>query len=101
MKALAILRDAEWLSASRARAYGQILAVALAGCAIWILAARFRHGGAAQRPADDFLTFLAAGEMVRAGHAASIYDMEAFTATLNHYAIMGEGRLPFLYPPSC
>lgn len=99
MIALSVLRDAPWLTASRARAYGMVLSVFLAAAAIWIVLARFQHGGAAHPPADDFLTFHAAGRMVQDGHTDEIYDMGAFTARLSQYADMGQGRLPFLYPP--
>jgi alpha-1,2-mannosyltransferase len=99
MNPLAAVRDAAWLTADRARAYGRLLSVALAVSAVWIMAARFQYTGAGQRPVDDFLTFLAAGDMMRHGQAAAAYHMDAFTAALSHYAVMGTGRLPFLYPP--
>jgi hypothetical protein len=99
MRAVAVFRDAAWLTADRARAYGLVLSMALAAMACWIIVNRFMHAASDHRPIDDFMTFLAAGDMVRDGQAAAVYHMEEFTKALSHYADMGEGRLPFLYPP--
>jgi hypothetical protein len=99
MRAVAVFRDAAWLTADRARAYGLVLSMALAAIAGWIIINRFMHAASDHRPIDDFMTFLAAGDMVRSGHAAAVYHMEEFTKALSRYADMGAGRLPFLYPP--
>ena len=97
-----VLRDAHWLTGSRARAYAVILAVLLLASAGVVVQARLRQ--AAQDPhhlpeATDFLPFYAAGRLAADGRTGDAYRLDALTTEERARAVMQGGSLPFLYPP--
>jgi hypothetical protein len=96
------LRDANWLTGSRARAYAVILAVLLLASAGVVVQARLRQ--AAQDPhhlpeATDFLPFYSAGRLAATGRAGDAYRLPLLIQEEQARAIMQGGSLPFLYPP--
>jgi len=88
-------RDARWLNAERARAYGAMLALALAGMAAWLLWSSFIGLG----PGGDFLSFYAASRQALAGQPAAAWSpdlhMAVEAATIPGFS----GDLAFFYPP--
>jgi hypothetical protein len=96
---LSALRDARWLNAARAQAYAIILAILLGAAALVVVHARFAPATPGLQPATDFIPFYAAGTMVREGHAAAPYTLDALTAVEARFAAMADLKLPFMYPP--
>jgi alpha-1,2-mannosyltransferase len=99
---LRALRDADWLTGSRARAYAVILAILLLVSAGVVVHARMRE--AAQHPhhlpeATDFLPFYTAGRLAATGRPADAYRLSVLVHEEQARAIMQGGSLPFLYPP--
>lgn len=97
---IAALRRADWLDASRASAWRNVLlamsAVAVAG---WVA---LSHGGLDRlgKPlGTDFLSFYAASKLALWGHPAAAYDVEAHRAA--QAAVFGRdvGYFAFFYPP--
>lgn len=97
----AIVRDAAWLDAARATAYGRILA-AMAGIAC-LLAVALSHGGLDARGeplGTDFLSFWAASKLALAGTPALAYDPAAHAAVQAAAVGQGDGgSYAFFYPP--
>ena len=90
-------KNADWLTADRARAWSRILAALLfIRVAAWIILPR--NGDLI---AGDFVCYWAAAHFAAAGHAALAYD-PALLAPLEHtqFAFMPNAGFPFLYPPS-
>lgn len=99
-----LVQTAEWLTATRAKTYGRILAVELAiFSAVWFGVA-FLHGEldlSGQPVGPDFAPYWTAAKLALAGDPSAAYDPAI------HYArereLFGGGPLggptPFLYPP--
>lgn len=80
-----VLRDADWLTTERLR----LIAVAMLTGAVVLTSIDFwahtRHGltdGGGEKLGRDFVYFWGAARQVAAGHAAAVYDVEAFRAYL-------------------
>jgi hypothetical protein len=88
-------RDARWLNGERARAYGVMLAVALAAMAVCLLWSSLKGLG----PGGDFLSFYAASRQALAGQAVAAWSpdlhMAVEAATIPGFS----GELAFFYPP--
>lgn len=87
--ALAWLREAEWLTGERVRAYGQLFALVTVGVVIARFAGVF---------ASDYVEFWAAGHLVLAGRAADAYDLAREFATIR-LVLPNAQPEPFFYPP--
>jgi hypothetical protein len=96
---LTALRNAPWLTAARAQAYAVILAIVLGGAALVVAHARFAPATPGLQPATDFVAFYGAGTLVREGHPAGAYNLDALTAAETRFATLGGRKLPFMYPP--
>jgi hypothetical protein len=94
------LRQADWLDASRAKAWRNILLViSLAGAALWIALSRGGVDLAGKALGTDFLSFYAASKLVLAGHPQAAYDVAAHRAA--EISVFGRdlGYAAFFYPP--
>ncbi len=97
---LAALRSGDWLTASRARAYGWILlGVSLVAAALWIGLSKGGVDAAGKPLGTDFTSFWAASKLALAGHPAAAWDIAAHRA--QEAAIVGRdtGYAAFFYPP--
>jgi hypothetical protein len=94
------LRDAEWLDASRARAYARILFLfSFAGALIWIALA---HGGidrAGKPIGTDFVGFWTASRLALQGRAADVYSVAAHWDAQRALFGADVGYTAFFYPP--
>ncbi len=99
-----LLRDTEWLTATRARAYHRILAVQLAVLSLAWFGVAFFYGKldpSGQPFGPDFAPYWTAAKLALSGDPSAAYDPAV------HYArereLFGGGLLggptPFLYPP--
>ena len=94
----AVLLQANWLTAERARFYGWVIALLIGALVAFIGAATAIHASA--RPvALDFAAFWAAAHLAVSGHAAAAYDNTVIEATERAVADMAPGYLAFYYPP--
>jgi len=93
--ALAWLRDARWLTAKRAAAYGGLLGLVSAGCFV-IGVLRVIHDAGPGR-ATDFLGFYAASTQALLGEAAAAWNPGLHAAA--QQAVLPSGELPYFYPP--
>jgi alpha-1,2-mannosyltransferase len=107
---LAALRDAPWLNADRATAYGRLLAatMAIALCYSWASDGMGHHpfappplpAQAGKPQPSDFLAFWSAGALARHGHAPLAYDLPSLTALERSTAALDpKVSLAFFYPP--
>ncbi len=98
---LAILSNADWLTADRAKVYLRFLALALVALIVWAAALTASHLAAhpSKPMALDFAAFWAAAHLAIAGHAASAYDNVVIEATERAATEMAPGYLAFYYPP--
>ena len=99
MPFLALLRDARWLSADRARAYALMLAIGFAVLAAWVAAQQILIYHTPWRLGGDFLSFYTASRMALAGHPADAWNAAA------HFRVERSlspqvGYLAFYYPPA-
>jgi hypothetical protein len=101
--ALAALRQADWLTAERARIYSRMVAVMIAlqalslvGKIVWTA-----HADPAWRPLPtDFDAFWSGARLALAGHPALAYDTDAMLAAQRIGAQPAPGQFfPYLYPP--
>jgi len=99
------LRDADWLTADRARIYGRIVAAGgaclIAGLAgLYVAAAVTDRNGLPY--SCDFNAFWSAGHLALSGHPERAYDSGAMkmTEALNAQGAPNGAFLPFLYPPT-
>jgi hypothetical protein len=94
------LRDAEWLDASRARAYARILFFfSFAGALIWIALA---HGGidrAGKPIGTDFVGFWTASQLTLQGRAADAYSVAAHWDAQRALFGADVAYTAFFYPP--
>lgn len=108
MTALSALRDAQFLSGSRARIYGALLAgtMGLALCFGYLSLALGHHPfqPAAQpgRPgASDFVAFWEAGRFALQGRAADAYNLPRLSAAEHaDTSLDPDALLAFFYPPT-
>jgi hypothetical protein len=103
------LRDAQWLGAERARAYGWILVILMWGALTYDFVStvlghhpwRTVQGPSGKPAATDFLAFWSAGHAVLAGRTADAYNLDALSAIEHARAIMPHDvLLAFFYPPT-
>lgn len=102
MRALDVLRRAEWLNGARAQGYAVILALmlALAGGAVLQGRARSQAADPAHRVSVvDFVAFYAAGGLTLRGTPALAYDPVATDHAQRAMAQLPGGFLAFYYPP--
>jgi hypothetical protein len=100
MPLLAALREADWLTAGRARAYCRILfAVSIVALAAWIALSHDGLDGSGKPLGTDFVSFWTASELALAGQAPSVYDPAAHHAAQD--ALFGRdiSYFAFFYPP--
>ena len=102
-RALDLVRQAEWLTADRARIYGRMAAVMVLIQAVNLTQRIVRSAFADPhfRPEPtDFDTFWAASHLTLLGHAALAYDAHAMQATEAIGAQPAPGQFfPYLNPP--
>jgi alpha-1,2-mannosyltransferase len=99
--AVAALRDADWLTAERARAWCRVLAAVSAVTSIvWIVLARDGVDRLGKPLGTDFVGFWVAAHMTLEGRIGSVYDVAAEVAG-QHALFPGAaaGFYPFFYPP--
>ena len=97
---IASLRDADWLDASRARAYLRILAaVQVAGAIGLLLCVRNMLDPRGEPIGTDFVSFWTAARMALSGAAASVYDPAAHNAAQQAAFGGAPGWYAFFYPP--
>ena len=92
------LRAAEWLTATRVRAYLWILAAL--NCATLAILVATSRGGVDRNGfllGTDFLSFWTAGRMLQ--HGASVYDQAAHIAAQQAYFTQTDAFTAFFYPP--
>ena len=97
---LGALRDGDWLTAARAKAYGwMFLGLAVAVAAGWVIASRGGLDPTGKPLGTDFTSFWSASKLALAGRPALAYDLGAHRAT--EAAIFGRdtGYAAFFYPP--
>jgi hypothetical protein len=97
---LALLRDARWLNADRARIFRDVLlGFTLTGALAWIALARDGIDIAGKPLGTDFVSFWTASELALGGRAADVYDISVHWAAQK--ALFGEGvaYTAFFYPP--
>ena len=97
---VAVLRDADWLNGTRARAYAWILAGAclVIGLA-WVALARDGRDLTGKPLGVDFLCYWTASILALRGEGAAAYDPQTLHA-LQHARFPDAGALPFFYPPT-
>ncbi len=98
------VRDAEWLTAGRARTYHRILAVELAILSVAWVGLAFSHGEldlSGQPIGPDFAPYWTAAKLALSGDPSAAYDPAILYA--RERELFGGGPLggptPFLYPP--
>jgi hypothetical protein len=100
---LVVLREANWLTPARARAYGAILLAFSALAIVVLLASGLVNGGLdpfGKPVGTDFRSFWAASRLSLAGRAADAYQLEAgYRVQQAMFPAASLGRLAFLYPP--
>lgn len=95
------LRDAPWLTAPRARAYGWIFIVLMAGGAVgWLLFSHGRLDPLGKLLGTDYASFWSASSLALSAKPAAAYDPALHSAV---ESTLYEGRTPaysaFFYPP--
>jgi hypothetical protein len=99
----ALLRDADWLTGPRARAYGRLEALAMLICVIGVAAqigVAAWHDPLGRPQATDFDAFWSGARLAGQGQAASAYREALITKVEGSGAqITGTQYLPYLYPP--
>jgi hypothetical protein len=98
---LVMLREAPWLTADRARAYGRIFIVLTLACiALWIAFSHGRLDPGRQLLGTDFASFWTASKLALEGHPEAVYDSARHAA---EEAMLFQGAKPqyaaFFYPP--
>ncbi len=99
-KALALLRQAEWLDGARAKAWRNVLLIMSLGVVVaWCAVARGGLDPMGRPVGTDFSSFYAASKLMWAGRAADAYVPAAHQAA--QAALFGHdvGDTPFFYPP--
>lgn len=94
--------QADWLSADRARAYGNLLsaAVLLFGAAALAYILWAAPGDGPPRPlGNDFVAFWSGARMALLGHPEAAYDFGALLPLEHAAARIDSGGFPYLYPP--
>jgi hypothetical protein len=95
-----ILRDADWLDASRAKAWRNLLLAFIGlGLAAFLVLSRGGLDAAGKALGTDFVSFYAASQLTLAGHPAAAYQPAAHRAA--EFALFGRdlGYAAFFYPP--
>ncbi|MDR3508814.1 MAG: glycosyltransferase family 87 protein [Caulobacteraceae bacterium] len=94
------LRDADWLTADRARAYALIwLVMSIGIAAVWVA---LSHGGLDRlgKPlGTDFASFWTASQLAMSSHPALAYDPVAHHAAQTRLFGKDVGDYAFFYPP--
>ncbi|MCC2104635.1 MAG: DUF2029 domain-containing protein, partial [Hyphomicrobiales bacterium] len=97
---LSRIRDADWLDASRARAYPRIIAgvvfLALLGL---VLTAHGVVDSRGEPIGTDFSNFWSASKLALMGEPAAVYDMARQYAVQKQEFGPQTGFYPFFYPP--
>jgi hypothetical protein len=95
-----VVRDAEWLSPRRARAYLLILAAMLAVTFVVYLATSRQGLDLAGRPiGTDFASFWTASHLALAGNPSQAWDPATHHAVQKQFFGSGVGYAAFFYPP--
>ena len=99
---LVALRDADWLTADRARAWCRVLAVTtIATTAIWLGLSRGGVDRFGQPLGTDFVSFWTASQLALDGRAAAAYDPATHAAAqIAMFPSGGFGYFAFFYPPT-
>lgn len=96
-----VLRDAEWLTAERARAYPRLL-LGLIGAAVigWVALSHAGLDRLGKPLGTDFLSFWAASKLALGGHPTAVYHLASHAAA-ERSAFPGApiGYAAFFYPP--
>lgn len=96
---LSSLRQADWLSRPRLKAYATIFLSVLVLASIgWLLKSRGLMDPAGHPIGTDFLNVYAAGLMANAGHPADVYDWAKHGA-VEHAVVAYSGYFGWHYPP--
>ncbi len=97
---LAILRDAAWLDAPRARSYRiAVMGVTLIVFALWLAMSRHGIDRFGKPLGTDFLAFWSASRLALAGMPAAAYDLARLYAVERGAMPVDPGVSSFLYPP--
>ncbi len=97
---VAALRDADWLTPDRTRAYARLLvAVTVAALALWIGLSQGGLDPSGKPLGTDFLSFWSASALALSGDPAAAYDPAAHRAVQQELFGAGVGYYAFLYPP--
>jgi len=95
---LGAIRDAEWLTAGRARAWCRCLAVVSVVCVLaWVAMAHGVYDSRGRPLGMDFSNFWVAAHLAHEGHAAAVYDARSYEAV--HRSFFPDTTLPYLYLP--
>ncbi len=96
----AFLRDANWLDATRARGYRQLLLLLLAiAFAAWALAGHHGIDPGGKPLGTDFLAFWSASRLALSGNPGAAYDLGRILAAERAAMPVDPGLSSFLYPP--
>jgi hypothetical protein len=96
------VRDAAWLTAERARAWGVLVALMIAiqaASLYWRLLASALADSQGRPEPIDFDAFWSGAHLAVHGHGALAYDLAAIRAEETLGAQPARGFLPYLYPP--
>ena len=97
---MTVVREMDWLTGARARAYRLILfAVLLAAGAGTVLTAHHGIDRMGKPLGTDFLAFWSASRLALAGHGAQAYDLGQIYAVERSTVAVDPGLSSFLYPP--
>ena len=95
------LRDADWLTRDRARAYVRILFFMTVGAALlWIALAQGGVDRAGKPLGTDFVSFWTASQIALSGSPAAVYDIATHQAAENALFPQNAGYAAFFYPPA-
>jgi alpha-1,2-mannosyltransferase len=100
-KTIEWLREANWLTRDRARAYCMIVFFVTFGAVVlWIA---LSHGGidrSGKPLGTDFVSFWTASQIALGGHPANVYDIAIHQAAQSALFPQSEGYVAFFYPPA-
>jgi hypothetical protein len=93
-------RDANWLTAERARIFARLwLAMTLIAAVAWVLLAHHDVDLQGKPLGTDFASFWTASRLALSGHSAQAYDLDVHHAAQTQVFGRDVGYYAFFYPP--
>jgi alpha-1,2-mannosyltransferase len=95
------LRNADWLTKDRARAYCRILFFVTFGlCLLWLALSSGGIDRSGKPLGTDFISFWTASKIALEGHPASVYEIPTHLAAQTALFSRDVGYTAFFYPPT-